>query len=299
MPNELILVTGATGAQGGAVARQLLVQGRRVRILTRNTENAAARRFAQAGAEIVAGDFNDAVSLRAALAGATSVFSMQLSSASEREQGFLLINEARRAQVRQFVHTSVCGTTEFSSFPDWGKGRWSEEYWTAKWYVEEAVRHAGFAQYTILRPVFMMENFIPPKVGHMFPSLRRGEIASAFEADTKLQLVTADDVGRFAVAAISDPRRFNGENIDLAAESPTLREIVGTLSEALSRDIRLTVLSPEQAVASGLFHGWVRSQEWTNVHGYRASLEALTKYGIPLTRLETWARERRDQFQFD
>jgi len=298
MKPELILVTGATGAQGGAVARHLLAAGRRVRILTRNPACAAALALIAAGAEAVRGDFDDAISLRAAMTGINGVFSMQNAVAEEVAQGLALVEEARRAGVQQFVHTSVSGTTGFEQFPDWGTGRWTESYWTAKWTIEEAVRKAGFPRWTVLRPVFMMDNFIQPKVQHMFPGLQRGEIASALKADTKLQLISADDVGHFAVAAFAVLARFTGHNIDLAAESLTVAQIAAILSEQLAHPIRVIELSPDEAVANGLFPGWVLSQEWTNVHGYRASIEALATWNISLTSFADWIKARRSQFHF-
>src|SRR5687767_9836884 len=90
-----ILVTGATGAQGGATARALLARGRRVRALVRRPAAAAAQTLRQAGAEIAQGDLDDAQSLVAAMQGVTGVFSVQVpdvrSDDSERRQGFALV----------------------------------------------------------------------------------------------------------------------------------------------------------------------------------------------------------------
>ena len=74
---KAILVTGATGQQGGAVARALLAGGHKVRALTRKPDGEAARALAGKGAEVVRGDLDDVASLEKALAGAWGVFAVQ------------------------------------------------------------------------------------------------------------------------------------------------------------------------------------------------------------------------------
>jgi len=299
MSNERILVTGATGKQGGAVARRLLSEGYRVRFLTRDPGSDLARRLIAAGARAAKGDYEDRASVKAALQGVTAVFSVQLPGPHERNQGSLLVEEAQRAGVRHFVHASVAAASRHTAFPRWGTGYWYDDYWRAKWDVEEQVRGAGFARYTVLRPAFLMENFIPPAVARMFPDLHRGELATAMRRDTVVDLVSAEDVGAFVAAALKAPERFSGHSIDLAAAAPTIGEIGETLSKALGRDIRVVELSPEQVIARGQTRGWVRGQEWTNEVGYNVDIEALMQYQVPLTLLSAWAAANRNRFAFD
>lgn len=302
-PHSPILITGATGTQGGAAARELLAHGHGVRILTRNPDGARAQALERAGAEVVRGDLDDEASVQAAMQGVSAVFSVQLvampGTDSERQQAFRLIETAHEAGVRQLVHTSVRAAGTHEDFPRWGTGYWFEKYWTDKWEIEEAVRHAGFASWTVLKPVFMMDNFAAPKAEFMFPHLRQGEIATALHADTKMQLIAGDDVGAFARAAFVDPERFHGQDIDLAAEELTMSEIAELLSCVLSKRVRSVVWSPEEALARGLFPGWVRSQEWSNEVGYRADIEGLARCGIPLTSFSDWVERHRKEIIVD
>jgi uncharacterized protein YbjT (DUF2867 family) len=297
--SELILVAGATGAQGGAAARELLARGYRVRILARNPDAPAAQALIGNGAEAVRGDLDDVASIEAALRGVSGVFSVQLTDSkgtdSERRQGFALVRAAQKAGVHKFVHTSVTGAGEHENFPRWGSAYWNQKYWTDKWEVEQAVRAAGFAGWTILKPAFMMENFMQPKAQFMFPQLRRGEIATALLAATRMQMISADDVGAFAGAAFDAPELFSGRSIDLAVEALAMSEIAATLSRELGKKITALALTPAQALERGLSPGWVRSQEWSNAVGYRADIDALRQYPVALTPFAAWAHRHRDE----
>ena len=123
---------------------------------------------------------------------AHAVFSVQLPDSAgadaERRHGFALIKAAREAGVQHFVHTSVCESGRHTSFPRWESGYWWQKYWTDKWDVEEAVRHAGFERWTVLKPAFLMDNFAQPKAKFMFPHLQQGRIVTALRPDTRMQL---------------------------------------------------------------------------------------------------------------
>jgi uncharacterized protein YbjT (DUF2867 family) len=301
--STLTLVTGATGAQGGATARELLSAGCPVRVLTRNPDARAARDLASRGADIVRGDLDDHASLREAVAGAHAVFAVQVPDSAgtdaERRQGYALIDAAREARVQHFVQTSVSEAGKHTSFPRWETGYWWQKYWTDKWDVEEAVRHAGFARWTVLKPAFLMDNFAQPKARFMFPHLQQGRIITALFPDTRMQLIAADDVGAFARASILDPESFDHRDIDLAVEALTMTEVAATLSRVLGKRVEARSVSPQEAVAAGLFPGWVRSQEWTNEVGYRADIGALARYGVHLTPFEEWIRRHVGEIVID
>jgi len=290
-----ILVTGATGAQGGATARALLARGCAVRALVRRPDAPPARALREAGAELVRGDLDDAASLTLAMQGVAGVFSVQVPDVkgddSERRHGLALVRAARAAGVPHFVHTSVSGTAQRTRFPRWDSGYWSHKYWNDKWEIEEVVRQAGFPRWTVLRPAFMMDNFARPKSDFMFPHLKHGELATALHAATRLQLIAADDIGAFACAAFTSATDFASQEIDLAGEALTMDEVADTLSGTLGKQVLALPLSAEEALARGLRTGWVRSQEWINEVGYQADLGGMARWGVPLTSFAAWARQ--------
>jgi uncharacterized protein YbjT (DUF2867 family) len=149
---RVILVSGATGQQGGTVARKLLERGFVVRALTRDPEKAEARELADLGAEVVGGDFEDRASIERALAGVYGVFSVQQFWESgyegEIRQGVQLADAAKAAGVEHFVYSSVGSAHRETGIP----------HFDSKWEVEELVRASG-VPYTVLRPVFFMQNW--------------------------------------------------------------------------------------------------------------------------------------------
>ncbi len=304
MANEIFLVTGATGAQGGAVVDALLEKGMTVRAMVRDPASPAARQLAGRGVELARGDFDDAASVAEAVSGATGVFSVQLPPGrddvgSELRTGRLLVDAARAAGVQTFVHTSVARAGDQTRFVDWAEGRWWPDYWNSKSGVNDAVKAANFPHWVILKPAFMMDNFIPPKSAWMFPGLQDGIVNSALRADTRLDLVAAADVGRFAAAAFADPARFDGQEIDLAAEALTMGDVAAILSEVTGRSVQSRALDGAGARAAGCNPGLVESQQWANVEGYKVDLARAKQWGLPLESFRDWARRHRDRFPFD
>jgi uncharacterized protein YbjT (DUF2867 family) len=287
-----VLVTGATGSQGGATARALLAMGTRIRFLTRDPKSDAAQALVASGAQAAQGDLGDPASIAAAMHGVDAVFSVQVPDRhggdDERRHGLAIVEGARAAGVTRFVHTSVAQAGNHTRFPGWDEGRWLSKYWTDKWDIEEAVRQAGFAQWTVLQPAFMMDNLARPKSRYLFPHLAQGKLLSALLPETKLHFIAADDVGAFAAAALAGPSPLHGQTIPLASQALTMTEVATALSKTLSAPVTAMHLSPQEARDRGLFAGWVTTQEWMNEVGYAVDLDKTRSWGLALTSLEDW-----------
>jgi uncharacterized protein YbjT (DUF2867 family) len=288
-----VLVTGATGKQGGATARALLAAGVPVRALVRDPGSERAQAVRALGAELVAGDLYDPESLRPALKGVRGVFSIQMPDMADLEgdsewvQGRNLVDTAKEAGVPQFVHTSVSGAGQHRTVPGWAEGRWAsmEHYLETKTAIQDRVREAGFDHWTLLKPGFFMENFLPPSF--LLPRGPRGGLATTTKPGTELALVAVADIGAAAAAAFADPARFHRVELELASELATMKRVAEVLSRTFGVEITAPDMTPEEAVAAGA-PAWAVRHEWQNEVGHPARPEFARTLGIPLTSFADW-----------
>jgi len=129
--NKTLLVTGATGRQGGAVIRHMLGQGWKLRALTRSPNSRAAQELTRQGVEVVQGDLEDPASLERATRGGHGVYSVQdfwsVGAKREVDQGKNLAEAAKKAGVEHFVYSSVGGAERNSGI----------DHWESKWEIEK------------------------------------------------------------------------------------------------------------------------------------------------------------------
>lgn len=267
MATETILVTGGTGQQGGEVARSLLRQGAKVRLLTRN--RAKAESLVKEGAEVAVGDFTDRNSLDAALKGVKRLFLMttffEKGTEGEVQQGITLIDAAKTAGVEHLVFTSVGSADQKTGIP----------HFESKWRVEQHLQKSGLPA-TILRPTGFMENF-----GTYFKPSPQGKLILPLRPDTKLQMIAVRDIGEFGAAAFLRPDEFIGQAIDLAGDALTMPEVAVLLSRA-GRPVEFQQM-PDHEVEAAMGHDFALMFRWFNEEGYRVDIPALRKrWGIPL-----------------
>ena len=275
---DWIVVTGATGKQGGAVARELLGAGHRVRAMTRHPEGVAARALAVAGAEVVQGDFDDAASLRRVLEGAWGTFAVQntweAGVVKEEEQGIRYAEVAREMGVQHYVYTSVESAHLDTGIP----------HFDNKWRVEQRVRELRFPSWVILRPAFFMDNFLLP---NFKDGIKQGKLAVALEPTTPLQMIAVEDIGRFGRLAFDQWDRLNGRSLNLAGDEVTMPEAAAIFTRALGRKVEF-VQVPIQEIRS-FSEEYAVMLEWFDDTGYSADIEGTTgEFAIPPTRLADW-----------
>ncbi len=213
--HPLIVVLGATGQQGGAVARHLKAAGRwRVAALVRRAETPAARSLSAQGIELRVGDMDAPASLSAAFAGAHGVFSVQTTTGGadqEFRQGAAVVDAAKAAQVRHFVYASVGGADRASGVP----------HFESKWEIETRLKASGL-DWTVGRPVFFMENFsraVPRMV--VLAMLKRN-----LSTSKTLQMIAVDDIGRWVARAFADRTEHLGLAEEIAGDELTRGEIL-------------------------------------------------------------------------
>jgi uncharacterized protein YbjT (DUF2867 family) len=282
--NRTVLVTGATGNQGGATARELLAGGgHRVRAMTRKPDSEPARALKKSGAEIVQGDLNDEASLRKAMEGAWGVFAVQntweAGIEGEEEQGKRQARLARDAGVQHYVYTSVASADRKTGIP----------HFENKHRIEDTVRSLGFPSHVILRPVFFMENFLGP---WFKPGIEAGQLGLAIRPDTRLQSIAVDDIGKYARWAFDEHERLNRREIDIAGDELTGPQMASVLSEATGHAVEFAP-PPIDAVRQGSAD-FATMLEWFDSVGYDADVAATSREsGIAPTTFATWASQQK------
>lgn len=301
VPDEArpVLVTGATGKQGGATVRALLAAGAPVRALVRDPSAERAQALRELGVELVAGDLFDRDSVVRAATGARAVFSVQMPAytpdgfdfAGEITQGANLVDGALAAGVPQFVHTSASRPAPHPQIPGSTESGWAVgSPLHAKAAVEDRVRAAGFPHWTLLRPSTFMENF-DPSMAYMFPRGVEGGLVSVLNPGTYVSVVATTDIGAAAAAALLAPERFDGVELELASDFLPMSRIAEVLSDALGVRLPAPDMTVEEALAAGMPQMGA-SLDWMNVVTQPARPQFATELGIPLTSFERWAHEQ-------
>jgi uncharacterized protein YbjT (DUF2867 family) len=274
---RIILVSGATGQQGGAVARHLLKAGFQVRALTRSPHKPAARALATLGAQIVEGDLDRRDSLDRALAGAYGAFSVQnfYETGYEKEilQGQTLAQAAQAGGISHFVYSSVGGAERQTGIA----------HFDSKWRVEEHIRSLDLSA-TILRPVFFMDNWIRLK-----DAIASGQLPQPLSADTTLQQIAADDIGAIVTLAFSNPDPWIGRSVEIAGDEMSMTKVAQTFSQLLGRPVQY-VQVPWDAFEKQAGADLTRMYRWFESHGYQADIPALRQEYPQLMRLESFIR---------
>lgn len=275
--NRTVLVTGATGKQGGALIDNLAGKDWNLRAMTRHPEGDAARNLRARGIDIVSGDLDDPDSLTQALQGAWGVFGVQNTWEAgverEEEQGKRLATLAKQAGVQHYVYASVGSAHRKTGIP----------HFDNKARVEETVRSLRFPSYVICRPVFFMENLTSPWF------LNGDAIYSALEPSTVLQMIAVADIGKYAAAAFTEADKLNGRELDIAGDARTMPDTADVLGRAFGRSIRYVQIPLDEVRKNS--EDFALMLDWFNRVGYDADIAGTAReFGIRPTTLDEWAR---------
>jgi len=249
-PPDRVLVTGATGRQGGAVARNLLGDGVDVRALTRRPESAAATELVERGASVVEGDLTDRSSLEAAVEDVDGVYCVTTWGEGvddEIDQGTTLATVAAEADVDHLVFSSAWGTDRDTDVP----------FFDSKRAIEHRLASLDLPV-TIVRPAFFMQNF-----EGMRGEIRDGRLALALAPRVPLYLVDVDDVGAFVAEAFQRPGRYAGNTYDLAGDELTLSAMAVRFSAITGVDVTADHL-PVEHVAKRMGDEYAALYRWFN-----------------------------------
>jgi uncharacterized protein YbjT (DUF2867 family) len=274
--HKTVLVLGATGQQGGAVARQLRANKWRVRALVRDPRKPEAQALQRLGIELVQGDLDTPASVTSAMQDMHGVFSVQaVLSNPEQEvrQGKTVADSAKTTGITHLVYSSAGGadrSIDIAAFK-------------AKGEIEQYIRSLDVPA-TILRPVMFMENF-------RFLAQEMNEsihLPSLESPETKVQMIAVRDIGTFATLALNDPDIYIGKVLEIAGDELTFSQIAEVLQNVFGRLVSYQAGTPEQ---DQNLEGARKATAFFAREGYKADIPSLRQIHPQLIPFEAWLRQ--------
>jgi uncharacterized protein YbjT (DUF2867 family) len=264
--DRLVLVTGATGRQGGSVIRHMLSKGWRLRALTRDSSSPAAQELLRKGVEVVQGDLENTATLGPATHGVYGIYSVQdfwaVGAKREVNQGKNLADAGKKAGVEHFVYSSVGGAERSSGI----------DHWESKCEIEKHIRKLGLPA-TMLRPAAFMENYY---IDQVEIGILKGKLLDPIRADKTYQTIASDDIGAFAALAFERPKDFVGVELEIAGSELTNPQAAEVFSRVLGKEVKFRKL-PMPMVRLVLGKEFYQTFRWFNESGFKADIEGLRR----------------------
>jgi uncharacterized protein YbjT (DUF2867 family) len=278
-----VLVTGATGQQGGALARVLLDKGHRVRAFVRKPDSPEAKELGRLGAQLARGDFEEPSTIEGAARGMDAVFVVatpfEAGMEAETRHGIAAAEAAKAAGVGHLVYSSVANADKDTGIP----------HFESKRKVEEHIEGLG-VPYTIVAPVYFMDNLLAPWT---LPQLKEGRLPMALPSSRPLQQIALSDMAAFTGVVLKNREEFVGRRLDIASDELAGEGVAEVLTRVTGRKIHYVELPLEQ-VRQAMGEDGARMFEWFDQVGYSADIESLRREHpeVGWHTFEDWAREQ-------
>jgi uncharacterized protein YbjT (DUF2867 family) len=277
-----ILVTGATGQQGGTLARLLLQKKHKVYALTRNTQSAAAQDLRNKGAKLVKGDLDDSDSLKQVVNGIDSIFLMgtpfEDGTEAETRRGKLMADIAKENSIEHLVYSSVANADKNTGIP----------HFESKYKIELHIKNLGIP-FTIIGPTFFMENLLGL-------GLQQGQLALPLSPSSILQQSALENIAEFSALVLEHRKPFLGKRIDIASDEVTGERATKILSNELGYRIKYVQIPLEQVRQAN--EDMARMYEWYERVGTGINISSLHQEypEVNWHTFEDWAKsQNRDE----
>ena len=253
MPDKVIAIIGATGAQGGGLVRAILSDGSgelTARAITRDPSSEKAKALAAEGVEVVQADLDDEASLERAFAGAHGLFAVtnfweHFSPDKEIEQARNIAAAAKSAKVEHVIWSTLEDMRLWVPLDDDRmptlNERWKVPHYDGK---GEADKEFSGLPVTLLQTSFYWENMIYFGMGPQRGD--DGALAITFPiGDTRLPGMAAEDIGKVALALFKSGDEYIGKTVAIAGEHATGADMAAALSDALGEPVAYNAVSPD------------------------------------------------------
>ncbi|KAJ4352031.1 uncharacterized protein N0V89_007377 [Didymosphaeria variabile] len=292
MSKQLLVVFGATGNQGGSVARAVLNDSDlskryAVRAITRDTSSFKAQDLKCKGADVVAADFENQSSLSAALKGADFVFALTATSydgdtrALETRQATAIVDEAIKQGASYIIWSSMSHPFKISG----GKLKHAQHF-DVKAEIEEYIRKQPIKS-AFFAPGSFMQNFSTSMVPRPSPANDGSYVlANMFQPETRLPLIDITDTGVWVSAILADPDKYGGRFFAAAEGLYSLTEIVDTMSKVTGKTVK------HMQVEDEVFKGYLPKAAGDMIFDMYLLLRDYGYYGENMEDDIQWAKEQ-------
>lgn len=274
--SQNLLVVGATGRQGGAVAHRLLnTDGYNVFVLTRSPASETACRLSERGAKTIQGDLADQNSLERALTDidcaflVTDYFSAG-DSKTERQFGYDFVTAAVNQNINHLVFSSAMDADRTSDIP----------HFNSKHDIERRLRDSRTTG-TIVRPAPYYQNF-----EEMMHAIRLGFLPFPFDRNAKVPLLDLRDLGTAVATILNDPNEHGDEAYNLYQGLYTLNELAEattTATEVNTIPVKIPIVIVKRTKGASI----ATMFEWFNRQGHSRK-ESPPSLDIEFTKFEQY-----------
>ncbi|KAK5056003.1 hypothetical protein LTR84_012554 [Exophiala bonariae] len=328
MPSSspVVLVTGATGTQGGGVVRELLKRAKSttpptsltIHAYVRDPTSAASKALVDldsTAVKLFQGDFDDLDALTKAANGATATFinvtPIFTDLEAESRHGHKILQASLAAGVKHVIYSAVNRADKRESLKNIQPGSWIDTYYKSKGGIIASLKAPPFPTppdytYTLILPATFLSNYHPPHQAMMYPNLsaENPTITTAINPNQVSSHLDPDDIGRFAAHAIlAAPAEFAekwaNKTIPLASIDLTLQEVIDALTRSVSNRKTVTInwLSPEEAQEKAATDPFIASHIFLNENPNIVDLEQVRSYGIPLGGVDEYFTKNREKVE--
>lgn len=280
--------------------KYLLDAGVKVHAVVRNPQSEQAVRLKNQGVVLFEGDNDNFDTFCKAALGCKGIYlNLQPSptdSGSQQRQAKGIVQACKDAGLEIIVVSTAYFTSHRSKWDNLvGERSGVRGYYLAKAEMEKVVREAGLKHYTILRPAWFHANYLLPYSAWHFPDLSTtGELVHSYADGVKMAHIDEDDIAKYGVAALLDPAKFSGDEIELGNENLTVEDAAKILSKISGFQVTVRkrtaaeVEAAKNVVPTQTFQLWANAVDVT-IDGR----ETEKKYGIRMTTFEEYlAREK-------
>ena len=294
-----VFVCGATGTQGGAVARHLRNANVPVHALVRDPTSPKAKSLEALGVTIYPGSWDDKDALKPALEGTKSAFLNFMPSFTdplkELRDVETVLEAAKEAGVEHIVYSSAWGFTRaMAALPAYNDPSSPVGHiLKSKLDAVDAVVNSGFSP-TILLPGKFMSDFHGPGIAWFGNLSKTGLFDTALRKGGRIPFVDPNDIGAFGAAALMDPEKFAGQRVDIYTEILGMEEATAMLAQALGKKMSVRFMSDEEVEEKSKVDIFMKAQEMMRDIGEPDSMDNVKKWGIPVGSFRSYIeREKR------